>query len=187
MDNLYKALILLSSQPDCGSCNNCEKNIGLVYLIGEESSRLEKLGKKTVETSKGVKYLERRQNHGQAMWCNFFDVKKNLCTIYELRPLCCRLYPIDLMKFEGALYWVAHTKCPITRRFQRDRKLDLFAAITIRLESELTPLQLRKWIDSDSVSQTIEAFERDYSNVIKLRQYGEKQCFPRWGPTQVGR
>jgi hypothetical protein len=178
MDALYSTLELLSAQPECRTCNLCERNVGLVYLIGEEGDRMGRAGKESAMTSEGVRYLERKQSNHGARWCGCFDVEHNQCTVYDIRPLCCRLYPIDLMRLDGVLWWIVHAQCPIAERFERERRLDVLAAVTVRLESELSPEQLRMWVNTDRASQTIEAFVSDHYRIVRLRRFGVQPGFP---------
>jgi Fe-S-cluster containining protein len=178
LSRLYKIVELLSSQPECNQCNLCEQNVGLVYLIGTELNQIRDTTAAVITTADDIMYLPRKQMEMDAAWCNCFDVQTNRCRIYSSRPLCCRLYPLDLMKLDSRLWWVIHGECPIAQRFENERKLDLLSAITIRLETELTPSELRLWMKNDDSSQTIEAFSREGQPIHKLRPFGSETRFP---------
>ncbi|HEV2962479.1 MAG TPA: YkgJ family cysteine cluster protein [Candidatus Angelobacter sp.] len=178
IDNLYAIVEPLSSQPECLTCDLCERNVGLVYLINDESSRIKKDGHQVARTSEGVEYLSRSQSKKSATWCSCFDTAKNQCSIYPIRPLCCRLYPLDLMKIDGELWWIVHAECPIAERFDKERKLDALSSITIGLETVLSPEQLRGWRKIDDTSQTTEAFIGDQYRIHKLRRFGSSVIFP---------
>src|SRR5688572_22740040 len=119
-EDLYRILTPLSGQPECRTCNLCEKNVGLVYLIGDEPSKLAGAGMSVAELGDGSAYLSRSQLDSGASWCSCFVVGTNECGIYAVRPLCCRLYPLDLMNLDGELWWIVHAECPIALRFQND-------------------------------------------------------------------
>jgi hypothetical protein len=82
------------------------------------------------------------------------------------------------MKLDGTVWWVIHAECPIAQRFQRDRQLEVLAAMTAALEREISEEQLRLWLASDKSSQRIEAFSASQPKVFKLRPYGRAIGFP---------
>jgi Fe-S-cluster containining protein len=173
MDNLYRHLSPLTSQPECNTCRLCEEHVGLVYVLGLEADKARRRELPVMRTSEGVEYLGRTADG----WCASFDPGSGKCSMYEDRPLCCRIYPLDLMKLDNELWWVIHAECPIAQRFRREGKLTLLAAVTAALDRELNDEQLRIWIAQDKTSQTIEAFTFDPSKVVKLRRFREQIRF----------
>jgi Fe-S-cluster containining protein len=171
---LYDILRPLASQPECKSCKLCEEHVGLVYLLGKEATRSVDQGIPVSISSRGSQYLARTSKG----WCAAFDPASNLCRIYNDRPLCCRLYPLDLMRLDGDVWWVIHAECPIAQRFQRDRHLEILTALTISLERTLSDEQLQSWLTTDRTSQNIEAFSSTRPNVIRLRRFGRSLSFP---------
>src|SRR5689334_20873206 len=110
-EDLRGALAFLTSQPECETCRLCEENVGLVYLIGDEAQRIPKLQLPILTTSHGVNYLGRTTDG----WCCSFNPDSNTCKIYEDRPICCRIYPLDLMRINNEVWWVIHSECPIAQ------------------------------------------------------------------------
>jgi Fe-S-cluster containining protein len=175
MRDLYEILQPLASQPECASCNLCERNVGLVYLLGDEAARIRAIDQKLVSiTSKNVEYLNRKDGG----WCACYSASANTCGIYNDRPLCCRLYPLDLMEIGQEVWWVIHSECPIGQRFQRQRQMDLLAAVTLALERHLGDERLQQWILQDRTSREIEAFHYDQLNVTKIRRLSSPNA---WG------
>jgi Fe-S-cluster containining protein len=89
----------------CGIC--CEKTEML--LSNADVERLEKAG---YDRPKFIRYDKHgfarlRNRHG---FCVFYDVVKCRCTIYEHRPLGCRIYPIIYSEQEGI---VVDGLCPM--------------------------------------------------------------------------
>jgi Fe-S-cluster containining protein len=41
--------------------------------------------------------------------CTFLDDNK-MCTIYDLRPIDCRLFPFDIAELDGRYYWIVYDK-----------------------------------------------------------------------------
>jgi Fe-S-cluster containining protein len=171
---LYDILRPLASQPECKSCNLCEEHVGLVYLLGKEVNRSINQSIPVSISSRGAQYLARTSEG----WCAAFDPTANLCRIYSNRPLCCRLYPLDLMRLDGEVWWVIHEECPIAQRFQRDRHLEILTAMIVSLERALSDEQLQSWLIVDRTSQDIETFSSSRPKVLRLRQFGRNLSFP---------
>jgi Fe-S-cluster containining protein len=174
MEKLYNVLLPLTSQSECQTCRLCEENVGLVYVLGDEAAKARKHGLPVLTTSQGVQYLGRTTDG----WCSSFDPTANTCRIYGDRPLCCRIYPLDLMRLDDIVWWVIHSECPIAQRFQRERRLGILATVTFAMEAALSEEQLLHWLTQDKTSQAIEAFAFDQSRVIRLRRYGEALTVP---------
>lgn len=43
--------------------------------------------------------------------CTFLDTQGR-CKIYDIRPLDCRLFPLDIIEKDGEYYWCVFTTCP---------------------------------------------------------------------------
>lgn len=67
--------------------------------------------------------------------CVFLD-PKGKCSIYERRPLDCRLFPLDIIEEGGDYYWCVFTTCP---NWQKMKELfePLIPAIENRINSSL--------------------------------------------------
>jgi len=89
----------------CGIC--CEKTEML--LSNADVERLEKAGYNRQKFMRYDKhgFARLRNRHG---FCVFYDVVKCRCTIYEHRPLGCRIYPIIYSEQEGI---VVDGLCPM--------------------------------------------------------------------------
>jgi len=173
LKNLYEIVRLLTSQSECMACRLCEENVGLVYAFRLELDQIRTHKPPLSVTSTGVTYLKRTQDG----WCPCFDPTTNKCRIYHDRPLCCRIYPLDLMRLNGDVWWVLHSECPIFQRYEREKRLDILALMTAELESNLSESQIKEWINEDRMSQLIEAFSREKYKVIKLRKFGAETPF----------
>lgn len=163
--SVYAAIRSLGGQPECASCRKCEENVGLVYLLGEEANRAKDRQLPVISVGNDAHYFA-RTTHG---WCPCFDPNRNTCNIYNDRPLCCRLYPLDLVHYEGQPWWVLHIDCPIAQRWVRDRHLDVLVTLLERLEDTIDPTVLHNWISQDKTSSIIESFESEELRLIPVR------------------
>jgi Fe-S-cluster containining protein len=166
LEAIYRLLAVLGEQKECRTCRRCEQDVGLVYLLNSEAAIGRRNSLPVLSVGRNAHYLSRTP-HG---WCSCYDPETNQCRIYAQRPLCCRLYPLDLTTFEGEPWWVAHKDCPITRRYYETRSVDMLIAITIELEQLLCKDDLAGWILQDRVSSSIEAFDYESNRVVRLRR-----------------
>ena len=95
---------------NCRFCSSCCES-GLVYVLPEEKTKLEALGVPIV-TFDGIDFIQRAEGGS----CPMLGKAHKHCTIYEDRPICCRLYPLDLFSRAGTLEWGLYEYCPVERK-----------------------------------------------------------------------
>lgn len=162
---IYEAIRSLGGQPECTSCRRCEENVGLVYLLEDEAQQAKRRTLPVISVGKEAHYFS-RTSHG---WCPCFNPESNTCEIYNDRPLCCRLYPLDLGIYRGEAWWVLHGECPIAQRWVRERYLDAVATLLEHVEDLLDPSILRNWISQEKTSVVIESLELEELHLIRIR------------------
>jgi Fe-S-cluster containining protein len=105
-----KELLELRLRTNCGYCTNkcCSQPHDWVYLTSRESSRL--------STTSGIpekEFTVKRQFANDDyvfrtlnLPCRFLDAQTGHCTVYESRPLACRLFPfyVDPLTGDATLY-----------------------------------------------------------------------------------
>ncbi len=91
---------------DC--CCNCE-NIDMPILLPFEAKRLQISQRRTIDKfAKKLSehlYQMRRADNDEKKGCIFFQ--NNRCSIYNERPLDCRLFPFDFKEKDGE-YWIVY-------------------------------------------------------------------------------
>jgi uncharacterized protein len=101
-----RELIELRLKTNCGSCMNkcCSQPDDWVYLTARESSRLEIISGVSKE-----EFTAERENAKTGyvfrtlkLPCRFLDSQTGQCTVYEARPMACRLYPFHVDPFDGS-------------------------------------------------------------------------------------
>jgi Fe-S-cluster containining protein len=114
-----RALPVLSTQAtmtssrlvNCKGCTVCCEGGGMVYVRADEIPRLKSLDVPLV-TIDGVSFIKRLPDGS----CPMLDRQKKNCSIYEDRPLCCRLFPLDVLASSGGLTWAVSNECPDDRK-----------------------------------------------------------------------
>ena len=92
---LKRALNRAMSELDCTRCARCCKEAYVVLQDGDIARLADRLGMKRADFR--ARYVTRNEDGDTCLNrrpCPF--LKKNLCTLYEDRPDCCREYPQSL-------------------------------------------------------------------------------------------
>lgn len=110
------------SQIDCLSCANCCKVMSPTYTKEDIKRIAVHLGMKPKAFKAKWLYLDKRDNDwmNKTRPCQFLDLKTNMCSIYEVRPVDCAGFP-HLTKKPIADYFYIHKQnieyCPATLLF----------------------------------------------------------------------
>jgi Fe-S-cluster containining protein len=82
-----------------------------VYVRNEEVSKLIQLNVPLTKIG-DVTFIQRLPDGS----CPMLDRVDKKCSIYNDRPQCCRLFPLDLILTEGHLRWAISNDCPDNRK-----------------------------------------------------------------------
>ncbi|KKR52903.1 MAG: hypothetical protein UT91_C0037G0007 [Parcubacteria group bacterium GW2011_GWA2_40_23] len=139
------------------ACANCQDPdcVGYVWLLKEEADSLYELGVPIIEINDGPCFIH---SFPQALGggidfsyryppCNQLCQGTRRCSIYENRPLVCRLYPLALeMQPNGMVMWVLHQDCEFVRRQKRLGLLTDFEEVARRVLSRIPQVVLTKLV-----------------------------------------
>lgn len=81
----------------------------------------------------------RRIKRNAVQGCWFYDATSRQCRIYEVRPLDCRLFPLDIALIENEYVWIMYTSCPVDLRLTRADALEMAS----RAEKKILPWLLK--------------------------------------------
>lgn len=130
------------------SCQNCSDPdcMGYVWLMNDDAEKLMRSGRSVVRVNppRGPRFIDSyaRDSRGaisvqvQSPRCPFLGTDRR-CSIHDLRPLVCHLYPLSLETFpDGSIYWALHQNCNHVRTIERNGGLEeLVRRISSLLES----------------------------------------------------
>jgi Fe-S-cluster containining protein len=169
LNKLYEIASFLSNQEECKTCRLCEDNIGLVYVFNKESK---KIGQEhATSTSSGLNFFVRTHDGH----CPYFNIELGECGIYENRPLCCRIYPLDLLFEDGEYWWIAYSDCPIFKRYNKNLSLYILRDKLLSIEDQLDNRTLMEWKNIAVKIRSVELIGREDFPFYKLKKLGEKR------------
>src|SRR3989442_16016557 len=99
-----RASLASSRLVNCKGCTSCCERGGLVFVRDEEVTALRRIGVPII-TIGHVAFIKRLPDGS----CPMLDRKDKKCSIYEDRPQCCRLFPLDVLTMGGELKWALST------------------------------------------------------------------------------
>jgi Fe-S-cluster containining protein len=70
------------------------------------------------------------------------------CSIYDIRPLDCRLFPLDIIEEDGDYYWCIFTTCPDWRKMK-----ELLEPLIPLLEKRISPSLWRQFLKQIRVTK----------------------------------
>lgn len=155
LDKLYRGIF----DSVCVTCadHDCE---GYVWLLPEEADTLFEAGVSVVEINSGVQFIHSfPEEDGRIVVdrpkppCVLREEKR--CSVYDIRPLVCRMYPVGFVTHEGIVSLVLHEDCAFTRSQDEEAKTQFVqkvSSIFQNLPEELTARILQCYQDVNELS-----------------------------------
>lgn len=167
---------------DCTSCTSCCEHGGLVYVKDNEVERLKHL-KVPLLTIDGVSFIRRLPNGS----CPMLNQEGKKCSIYHDRPLCCRLFPLDVLYIDGGLHWAISAECPDDKKkFEgvQGPRSKIGSASVARIASILDTLldasDINFFSRKEYVSSRVKLFDEDQNDswtpVVRLSTWDNQQA-----------
>jgi len=112
----------------CVGCpgNCCSKKSGDKFVTKENIAEIEAAGyMRFYHKKKGSKFcvLNKRGDY-----CIFYDTQKNGCTIYNIRPADCRIFPYDTIMRDGKYFWILweweENECVLRKCLDHEKHLE---------------------------------------------------------------
>jgi hypothetical protein len=168
-----RAALASSRLVNCKGCTACCEQGGLVYVRDEEVEPLEKIGVPIISVG-GVAFIQRLPDGS----CPMLDRAAKQCSIYEQRPLCCRLFPLDVLTIDGKLNWALSTHCPDDRkRLEAPQQTGSFVGsgsigrIASTLETCIDKHDVAYFERKERVSARVEVLEDDQNGWVSVGQF----------------
>lgn len=117
---------------DC--CCNCNE-IDMPILLPKEVENIEAISRISVDEfanklTQNLFQMKRANNDDSTKGCVFFQ--NNGCSIYENRPIDCRLFPFDFKEIDGEYWLIYYDNVAVCKALPKDRKEISHCAHNIR-------------------------------------------------------
>lgn len=136
------------------ACPDCKGRCCYLPWISKEECELVSLFGDAVEKVDNTNFFLNRKQ------CKFLD-NKGLCTIYDIRPLDCKLFPLDIIEQEGSYYWCIFTTCLGWKEMT-----ELLKPIIPEIESKITKELWLQFKDQIAITKEIYAPYKNKQYVI---------------------
>ncbi len=166
LNELYKAMDKLFAGIS-DSCEKCDYDDckGYIWLLPAESSKLFQAGVPILEVNEGISFISPFEEKDidvekfkpDCLWC-----KERKCTIRKLRPLTCRMYPLNFLKKGDIIYLALHLDCLYSQSKKDDQ------------EFKSKAIDLLKSIDQKLLNLILEVY-LSYEGVTKF-PFGPNRC-----------
>lgn len=106
---------------DC--CCNCNE-IDMPILLPNEAENIEVISRKPIDSfakklTNNLYQMKRDNNDDPSKGCIFFQ--NNGCTIYDNRPIDCRLFPFDFKEINGEYWLIYYDNIQVCKALPKDK------------------------------------------------------------------
>jgi hypothetical protein len=155
-DKLYEDI-----KPICLTCNDhdCE---GFIWLLEEEVDLLYNKNIPIVEVNKNINFIHSFDERNGLPIIDQIrppcKLRKNgICSIYQFRPLACRMYPIGPAAFDGVIYLALYNNCKFSRNLLKTERSQFYKKVLSIL--------------SNASTKILQSFYKTYEAVDKISTY----------------
>lgn len=162
--SLKSRLKLIHGVMNCSGCSCCDA--GTVYVFPHEMDELKSKGVELAEAF-GFYFIPQREKG-----CIYYNAEKIRCEIYDHRPICCRLFPLDisLSSHESRLYWVCYKGCKqVSKLIKEVKTRRAVFNILDEIERSLTEEDIVNWHNMNIVTRRLERGENVLTKYQILR------------------
>jgi MoaA/NifB/PqqE/SkfB family radical SAM enzyme len=173
LDELYRGI-----DQDCRDCKDPDC-MGYIWLLKKEAERLYERGVPLVQVNNGLTFIHsfpttiKGQPNLSVRYppCSQLCIDSRRCSIYEDRPLVCRLYPLGLeTKNDGTIVWALHRDCLHIRRMEERGTLPTFEHRVRNIINNLSPELLEEIVKTYRTVDEISSFSDGENNYISLQE-----------------
>lgn len=152
-----------SKMVHCDGCVHCCNTTGLIWVLPSEAESMKALGFSLGLSQNGELFYVSRQTPN----CQMLDLVKRRCTIYQERPFCCRLFPLDIRCYPGGVpKWILFNTCPDKRMSNSN-----VPGVLVRALESLLPTHIfnELTVGSGEIG-SFNLLDREYKQFVIVRQ-----------------
>ncbi len=173
LDDLYRGI-----EQDCRDCRDPDC-IGYIWLLKKEAERLYERGVPLVQVNNGPTFIHSfpvtADGHPDLSVryppCSQLCTDSRKCSIYQDRPLTCRLYPLGFeTKADGKIVWALHRDCLHVRRMEERGSLPTFENRVRKIINNISPKLLEEIVKTYREVDAISSFPDGENNYSSLQE-----------------
>lgn len=143
----------------CDSCThqNCCTDSAVPLVFSEELKKIKQIDPEYIKHIKTIKinnkhivFIKKKENTTR---CIYLNDETNRCTIYESRPMDCKMYPFDILFINNAYHWIVYS-CNVESNWEW---------------SEIYLQKLEKDVGFDEFMKNIDVFS-EHTNMILSKE-----------------
>jgi len=171
LECLYREMDDIFGELTC-FCDVCEyfRCLGYIWLLPQESEVLCDNGIEVLEINGNISFINSLpETDGEVdisvikpscRWC-----KDKKCTIHEVRPITCRMYPLSFTQEDGTIYLVLNLDCEIAQRVKEDKN---FINSAIAHFNNIDPDLFGLILDTFSAAESVLRYPDGKNRYMKL-------------------
>lgn len=169
----FEKLDLISANyVKCKGCTKCCSE-GLVYILPSEIPQMECLETPLIKINE-ITFIKRLEDGS----CSMLDKKNKICRIYQNRPICCRLFPLDIFFRDCSAQWGIYSYCPRKRDAglsaikENNNEIDYTKLVFVssRIEKILGDDRINHIIMGDQVCKKIEILDKLKDDYVLFKE-----------------
>lgn len=169
LNNLYDVLnkIYKDIYPLCSICEE-EDCKGYLWLLPDEVKELFDKNISIIEINKKINFInpfEKKKINTEIVKppCKL-RCKNDKCSVYKIRPLVCRLYPIDFKILSNEFWVVLHTDCLYVQKALKNKKIDKIISDIVLMFDNIDKKLLNDIINTYKSVNIISKYPKDYKH-----------------------
>ena len=116
----------------CNDCNrpDCE---GFIWLLESEAALYESKNINTITLNDDINFISCFNQDSDDLSLDIVNPKciyrceeTKRCTIHDVRPLTCHMYPVGPETINGKDYWIVHTDCEWIQHLIKENRIEEF-------------------------------------------------------------
>lgn len=169
LDKLFKGI-----SKDCQNCKYIDCR-GYIWLHPKEIKEIMNKDIKLIKINHEITFIDSFTREKGKINTEIPQPKCKLknncgtCSIQNIKPLVCMLYPLNLRKIGNEIYLVLNEDCLFVDNLKKEKKLNEFKKRTILLWKKLDKKFLKEFLDIFNKVESISKYPDDYhKDIIKI-------------------
>ena len=170
LDNFFSGISEVCARCSYDDC------MGYIWLLPDEATNLYEQGLSLLNVNEDISFinpfLEGEKIDVTRLKPKCPHCKDNRCTVRNLRPFICRLYPLNFVAEGGKIYLVLHLDCQYAKEKEDDQEfVNCAIALIKQINLELLHIILDSYLSYDRITE----YPYGPNRYLKLFEFGQQQ------------